>query len=241
MTQLLEFREHLQNAKTTSEVQIAMEEGFADMGFVQSCYLMFRPPAGHPVPKVLTNFPRGWRDRYIDMDYGKVDAMMPLAGRSLFPIRWDEVFDGQEVTPKQRRIYAEASEFGLKCGITVPIHGPAGGMALISMCGDLSPREFNQIWGSLKDDLTLMATDTHKAVLDCVSQEASLEPISLTEREKECLLWTSQGKTAWEVSNILGITERTVLFHLNNAMAKLRVFSKHHAVVKAIMMGLILP
>jgi DNA-binding CsgD family transcriptional regulator len=32
-----------------------------------------------------------------------------------------------------------------------------------------------------------------------------------------------------------------VVFHLKNAMRKIGVYSKHHAVVKAIMMGLIHP
>lgn len=70
---------------------------------------------------------------------------------------------------------------------------------------------------------------------------AASRKFRLTNREYDCLLWTARGKTAWEVGQILGISEETTLFHLKNACRKLGVFSKHHACVRAIVQGLILP
>lgn len=43
----------------------------------------------------------------------------------------------------------------------------------------------------------------------------------LTRREKEVLLWTARGKTAWETSVILNISRTTVISHLKNTRAKL--------------------
>ena len=62
---------------------------------------------------------------------------------------------------------------------------------------------------------------------------------SLTPRELECLRWTMDGKTAWEVGSILGISERTAVLHVNNAMHKLGCVNKHQAVLKALRLGLI--
>jgi len=62
---------------------------------------------------------------------------------------------------------------------------------------------------------------------------------SLTPREVESLRWTMDGKTAWEVGNILGISERTAVLHVNNAMHKLGCINKHQAVLKALRLGLI--
>jgi DNA-binding CsgD family transcriptional regulator len=62
---------------------------------------------------------------------------------------------------------------------------------------------------------------------------------SLTPREVESLRWTMDGKTAWEVGNILGISERTAVLHVNNAMHKLGCVNKHQAVLKALRLGLI--
>jgi DNA-binding CsgD family transcriptional regulator len=65
------------------------------------------------------------------------------------------------------------------------------------------------------------------------------EDVQLTPRELECLQWTMQGKTAWEVGKILGISEQTAARHLNNATRKLDCTSKHQAVLKALRLGLI--
>jgi DNA-binding CsgD family transcriptional regulator len=65
------------------------------------------------------------------------------------------------------------------------------------------------------------------------------ETPSLTPRELEALRWTMAGKTAWELGAILGISERTAVLHVNNAMKKLDCSSKHQAVLKALRLGLI--
>ncbi|MBZ7724458.1 helix-turn-helix transcriptional regulator, partial [Klebsiella oxytoca] len=49
-------------------------------------------------------------------------------------------------------------------------------------------------------------------------------------RERQILKWVSSGKTYSEVSIILCITERTVKFHMSNAMKKLGVKNARHAV-----------
>ncbi len=46
------------------------------------------------------------------------------------------------------------------------------------------------------------------------------QSVQLTPREIECTHWAAQGKTSWEISIILGISERTVNFHLTNSMQK---------------------
>ena len=66
-----------------------------------------------------------------------------------------------------------------------------------------------------------------------------LERPSLTPREVEALQWTMEGKTAWEVGVILGISERTAVLHIQNAMRKLEAVNKHQAVLKALRLGLI--
>jgi DNA-binding CsgD family transcriptional regulator len=53
-------------------------------------------------------------------------------------------------------------------------------------------------------------------------------------KELDCLKWTASGKTAWEASVILGISERTVRFHLNAAREKLNCSTTTQAVAKAI-------
>jgi len=89
-------------------------------------------------------------------------------------------------------------------------------------------------------DLQLFAVHALDAAMRVlVPSEASPELPSLTPRELEALRWTMEGKTAWEVGSILGITERTAVLHLNNAMRKLGCVNKHQAVLKALRLGMI--
>lgn len=62
------------------------------------------------------------------------------------------------------------------------------------------------------------------------------EPLArrLTSKEKQCLAWVSVGKTAWETAVILGLSRRTVEFHLLNATRKLDAANKVQAAFIAV-------
>lgn len=61
----------------------------------------------------------------------------------------------------------------------------------------------------------------------------------LSERECEVLRWAAAGKTSCEIGMILGVTERTVNFHVASAISKLNASNKTHAAVKALLLGII--
>ncbi len=64
---------------------------------------------------------------------------------------------------------------------------------------------------------------------------------SLSAREKDCLYWVSEGKTDGAIGIILGISERTVRFHMNNVKLKLNVSSRAQAVKIYVRSGLDTP
>jgi DNA-binding response OmpR family regulator len=57
--------------------------------------------------------------------------------------------------------------------------------------------------------------------------------VDLREREVEALTWAARGKTFWEIGEILGLSKRTVEFHLDNARRKLGVATRTQALIKA--------
>jgi DNA-binding response OmpR family regulator len=65
--------------------------------------------------------------------------------------------------------------------------------------------------------------------------------VDLTDREAEALTWAARGKTSSEIATILGLTKRTVDFHIDNARLKLNASTRMHAAVKATAGGLIEP
>lgn len=64
-------------------------------------------------------------------------------------------------------------------------------------------------------------------------------PDVLTRKEIECLTWCKEGKTNWEIGEILVISEKTVEFHLRNATRKLGATNRISAVIAGIKIGLI--
>jgi DNA-binding NarL/FixJ family response regulator len=63
--------------------------------------------------------------------------------------------------------------------------------------------------------------------------EAWSRHVALNERELECLTWSGRGKTSPEIAVILGLSKRTVNFHIENACRKLNVATRTEAVAKA--------
>src|ERR1700757_69989 len=65
--------------------------------------------------------------------------------------------------------------------------------------------------------------------------------IDLNEREVETLTWAARGKTSAEIAKILGLTKRTVDFHIDNARIKLGASNRIQAPIKAASGNLIEP
>jgi LuxR family quorum sensing-dependent transcriptional regulator len=61
----------------------------------------------------------------------------------------------------------------------------------------------------------------------------------LTAREIEVLRWVANGKSAWEIGEILHITKRTVDEHVQTAVRKLGAVNRTHAVALALCDGII--
>lgn len=85
--------------------------------------------------------------------------------------------------------------------------------------------------------LRLVIPHFHEALLR--TERSSKTHLRLTQKETEVIKWIKEGKSTWDISAILGISERTVKFHVGNIMQKLDAVSRTHAVAKAMDQGLI--
>lgn len=62
---------------------------------------------------------------------------------------------------------------------------------------------------------------------------------SLSNKELEVLKWIKEGKTNWEISKIINISEATVKFHIANVLKKLDAVNRGHAVAMALQTGIL--
>jgi DNA-binding CsgD family transcriptional regulator len=121
-------------------------------------------------------------------------------------------------------------------GVGIPGEGPIRRIVVLASRRLLSPAEAERLRG----DATLFAACLYFArrMRELMAAENPAF-VKLTPQERRCLNWASQGKTSWEIGQIIGIAERTVVFHLENAKAKLGVRSRQQAVATAARLGII--
>ena len=95
---------------------------------------------------------------------------------------------------------------------------------------------FDYITKPFKDEEILAniknALETHRG-------SSGRNGVALSMREKEVLKWLKMGKSSWDISIILAISERTVNFHITNIMNKLDAMTRTQAVAISIEKGLI--
>jgi DNA-binding CsgD family transcriptional regulator len=146
--------------------------------------------------------------------------------------------------PQQRKrirdLFGEAREFGIGAqGMTFPIRGRTGEVALLSIVCDLSEKDWRDFKRENLPNMQMLAFYIHQMVLRSVNVEYQVAKLS--PREIECLKWAANGKTFVDIGEILSLSERTVRFYLDTARHKLNCINITHAVARAIILNIIPP
>ena len=185
----------------------------------------------------VDNTPDDYLNAFHDIDAGHRDPVMQYCKRQGLPIIWDQ---GTYSSQGQGELWEEMARFGYQTGIAMALHLPEGKHFMLGVERDRALPSDRYELTRLVADLQLFAVHALDAAMRVLVPATPTPDVpSLTPRELEALRWTMDGKTAWEVGSILGISERTAVLHLNNAMRKLDCVNKHQAVLKALRMGLI--
>lgn len=187
----------------------------------------------------VDNIPSAYQDRFENSASWHVDPVLQHCKRSSVPIVWDRSTYANNGLLTH---WEEQAAYGFRTGIAVALHMPEGRHFMIGVDSDDELPSNSSALTRAVADLQLFAVHAQEAAWRVLMPSAVVPPSTearLTPRELECLRWTMEGKTAWEVGAILSITERTAVLHLNNAMRKLDCASKHQAVLKALRLGLI--
>lgn len=211
----------------------------AQLGVSRFAYLNTTQPG---VPFHLeTDYAPDWVARYTAQNYVAVDPVSLEAQRSRIPFQWRGALAlPAHDRPQARLVFDEAATFGMLDGFTVPIHSRAG-LSMMSLAID-DAALFTPKGAGIRHALHLLALQYHLSCERALCEPPPAPPPPrLSPREREVLLWTAKGKTGWEIAQILRLTERTVVYHVENAKAKLKAGSRSHAVVLALNLGLIDP
>lgn len=186
-----------------------------------------------------STYDASWRQTYDERALFRIDPTVAHCLTQTSPLIWTSTLFAES---DQREMYEEARQHGLCTGISLPIHGPKQEVGMLCFVqSDSTERALDAHVREKLPMLTLLrdvAFDTSQRFLDGYTER--LVP-KLTPREYECLKWTAQGKSTWEIAKIFGCSEATVNFHMTNIRSKFGVSSRSAAAVKATRMGLIDP
>ncbi len=185
----------------------------------------------------VDNTPRAYLEAFQNRDNWRRDPVAQHCKRQSMPIIWDQ---STYATQGLGDMWEHQARFGYRNGIAMALHMPEGRHFFFAVDRDQPvPPDAGELT-RLVADLQLFAVHAQDAAMRILTPApVSSNAPSLTPRELEALRWTMEGKTAWEVGNLLGITERTAVLHVNNATHKLDCVNKHQAVLKALRLGLI--
>ncbi len=137
--------------------------------------------------------------------------------------------------PADFRLFAESvsSAYDLDCSFIVPVYHPDHGPAAVFFVGKRPPINIGET-----AELALYSHMVHQKLRQ-VSAKPARPDSPLTERERECLIWTSVGKTSVEIAKILNLSEHTVNHYLNNAARKFDAVNRTQAVAHGLRFGYI--
>jgi len=192
-------------------------------------------------PLHLHNLPDDWCRVYEEQRLINDDPLVRYGLNQALPLDWHTLMEQPDYdTGEQRRVMILRAHHGMSRGCVVPLN--IGGLrGRLNLSGpDETPwdhiRQFLPyalLLGNVILERSRLLRHESNGAAPGERERHCAE--ALNSRERECLIWASEGNTNNEIGKRLGITERTVVYHLGNACRKLHARNRQHAVTRAIL------
>lgn len=178
------------------------------------------------------DYPEAWIETYFAKGYLKVDPVLKKNFTN-FPFQyWKDTY---RQSPPPRQFISDSRDFGLQSGCTfgmTDLNGREG--SIFSFAG--SSIEYHPRTEAI---IKHVVPHFNQALVRIFSTKTGRKPAELTPREQEILRWIKEGKSSWDISMIVGISARTVNYHVNNVKRKLDAVSRAQAVAIGVEQGLL--
>ena len=185
----------------------------------------------------LTNHGEGWEKKLKETNINKMIIQYCQSNHK--PALWGDI-DHFKIDSDYFNYISDVNIKDIPLSLTIPIHSSIVRFCTISFSLNKTS-DYNQ-------NHFLYASSLVQAIIPYLQEKINKIVIlnqtefkKLTKREAESLTWATEGKSAWEISKILGCSERTATFHLQNVCSKLGASNKYQAISKGILSGTIIP
>lgn len=237
----MQFIEDAAQATTPDAVLAAMREGLASRDIA---YFSHRTVFSPERTITRSTMPQSWLDHYADNHYHRLDPGLQRVRTATapIPISFDERHPTYSAQGRARTMFEEMTSFKARGSYFVPFReAPKTPAASVNFLTDCDGQHFDCWLKTHAPTLQLYAAVAHTRIFELLRpvRDCNSEDNPLAARERECLQWLAQGLQCDRIAERMGISVRTVEFHLKNARSKLNASTREHALAKALTAGLI--
>ncbi|KSV71162.1 hypothetical protein N182_30695 [Sinorhizobium sp. GL2] len=233
MNQWLEkLTEAVTLAQDESSVKLALQRMAVRAGFSAYAYLSMQAD----MPKAISNYAPEWQQRYFERRYTKIDPVVRDAHGRMEAFAWSNR-TVPRMTRARRTFCGEASEFGIRSGISIPIRTGFGRWAMLTFASDDMDFADRQ---SINAVAAAAAVGQVHSRLELMRVRPTRhQPVPLKADELTCLRWSAEGKSMRAIATIENMSFANVCFFVRNAKAALGVSTLPQATAMAKELGLI--
>lgn len=200
---------------------------------------------------IISSYPDEWIHLYKENNFQHIDPVVLTAFKRTSPFTWDENITLM-TDIKVAKIFSLSKKYNIVNGYTFVLHDHLNNVALLSLI--INQPEQNEVENTIASgiaELQLALIEIHEQMLKLTESKLTHsgsrqqnngqgKPI-FTPQEGVVLHWASMGKTYSEISAIMGITTRTVKFHMGNLVRKMGVNNARQAIRLGVELNLITP
>jgi LuxR family quorum sensing-dependent transcriptional regulator len=231
-TLVFDFIRDLDERTSAEDVGAAFQRLVGKFGFTHFIIGRITATAENRGEMWAQSWPRDWYQIWTKQYY-RFDPMVERARRSRAPFRWADM--RLQTEAMGLHVFEEATAFGIHDGFSSSYSlgdGAVAGVTIGTSEHDVDPRALTRV---------LLASACCETKLAQLMHTPSPAPSPLSARERECLHWVAAGKTDWDISEIIGISQQTTHKHVSNALRKLGASTRAHAVAIALSTNAIEP
>src|SRR5579859_402491 len=185
-----------------------------------------RPDDEHVYSRIS---PPGWEELYAERRFAEINFVAREVRRWGEPFLWSQAELQGDL---ERELFQVLNDLNFPDGIAAPVHGPGGYLGVTSVAFS----RLDQIAPDEHAAIGIAATVVHHRMRR-LTPPALVAPPRLSGRERDCLALIAQGKSDWEISEILCVAQTTILTHVQNARRKLGARSRAQAVALCVAAG----
>lgn len=183
----------------------------------------------------LHNYPARWADYYEANGLGVRDPVHRASHRISLGFRWSRIPSLVQLTPRDRQMLDRGRAEGIGDGFTVPANVPGESFGSCSFANE----EGRPIVEAMLP-LAQLAGDYAFEVARHIWHVRGADRLGtprLTDRQRDCVYWLARGKSDWEISRILGLSQETVKRHLKLARERYGVEKRTSLAIRALFDG----